>query len=337
MGRVQALVLILGTAVGIFLCTWLTLPFLPAIAWALALAIVFMPLQRWLEAKWNRPALAASASVTLAALIVALPAFFVMQRLVTEASKGADVIKTKVESGEWRKSVEAQPRIAPAAAWIEKKIDVPGTVQNITGWVTTTTGSVVKGTVVQLITFCVTFYILFYLLRDRHEALEALRSLSPLSREEMDHLFVRVTDTIHATVYGTLAVSVVQGFLGGMMFWFLDLPSPLLWGGMMGLLAVVPVLGAFVVWVPAAVFLVINGALGKAVILAVWGTVVVGGIDNVMLPFLVGNRLKQHTILAFISLVGGLMVFGPAGIILGPAVLTITLVLLEIWRNRSAT
>jgi predicted PurR-regulated permease PerM len=148
-------------------------------------------------------------------------------------------------------------------------------------------------------------------------------------------MFIRVEDTVYATVYGTLAVSAVQGLLGGLMFWWLDLPAPLLWGMVMAVLAVIPVLGAFVVWVPAACFLALEGSWGKALILTLWGAVIVGGIDNLLLPILVGNRLKLHTILAFLSVVGGLMMFGPAGLILGPVALTATTVLLEIWRQRA--
>ena len=186
-----------------------------------------------------------------------------------------------------------------------------------------------------MIGFCLTFYLLFYFLRDRRAALQSLKSFSPLSGPEMNRLFGRVGDTIHATVYGTLAVSAVQGLLGGLMFWGLGLPVPLLWGVVMGLLAVVPVLGAFVVWIPAALFLALEGSWGKALILTLWGGGVVAGIDNLLYPILVGNRLKMHTVLAFISVVGGLIVFGPSGLILGPVTLTFTLVLLETWRSRT--
>jgi predicted PurR-regulated permease PerM len=102
------------------------------------------------------------------------------------------------------------------------------------------------------------------------------------------------------------------------------------------LLAVVPVLGAFVVWIPAALFLAMEGSWDKALALTLWGMFVVGTIDNLLRPVLVGNRLKLHTVLAFISVVGGLMLFGSSGIILGPITLTITLVLLEIWGGHTA-
>jgi len=108
-----------------------------------------------------------------------------------------------------------------------------------------------------------------------------------------------------------------------------------LWGLVMGMLAVVPVLGAFIIWIPATLLLALEGSLGKALILAVWGGVVVGGIDNLIYPILVGNRLKLHTIPAFMAIVGGLIVFGASGLILGPVTLTVTVVLLEIWRSRT--
>ena len=331
--HLQLLVLIVATALGIYLCYRLALPFLPALVWALTLAILFTPLHQWLESKLKRANLAAAASVLVVGLIVAVPATFLGQRLLLESAKGADIIKTKVESGEWRRVIEAQPRLAPLADWTERQVDLPGTVRSVATWLTTTAGAIVKGSLVQVISFCLTFYLLFYFLRDRRLALLSLRSLSPLSEAEMNRLFLRVEDTVFATVYGTLAVAAVQGLLGGLMFWWLGLPAPLLWGMVMAVLAVVPVLGAFIVWVPAAAFLALEGSWGKALILTLWGGVIVGGIDNLLLPMLVGNRLKLHTILAFLSVIGGLMVFGTSGLILGPLALTITSVLLEIWRQ----
>jgi len=333
--RVQTAFLIMAIAFGSFLCYRMALPFLPALTWAMTLAILFSPLHRWLESRLLRANLAAGVSVLLVALIVVVPATFLGQRLLQESAKGATMIRTKVDSGEWRRALEAQPRLAPAALWVERQVDLPGTVQTLTTWLTNKAGRLVQGSVIQLIGLCLTFYLFFYFLRDRDAALRSLRFLSPLSVAEMDHLFGRVEDTVFATVYGTLAVAAVQGLLGGLMFWGLGLPAPLLWGVVMGLLAVVPVLGAFIVWIPAALFLLLAGSWGKALLLTAWGALVVGGIDNLLLPALVGNRLKQHTLLAFLSVVGGLMVFGASGLILGPVVLAVTTVLLEIWREQA--
>jgi predicted PurR-regulated permease PerM len=299
------------------------------------MAVLFTPFQRRLESKLKRPSLAAAVSVLVIGLTVVVPATFVGQRLVLQAAKGAELIETKVKSGEWRRALEAQPRLAPLADRIERQIDLAGTVETFAAWLRTTAGSIAKGSVFQVTGFCLTFYLLFFSLRDRRAALQSLRSLSPLSEVEMDRLFGRVGDTIYATIYGTLVVSSGQGLLGGLMFWWLGLSAPLLWGVVMALLAVVPMLGAFVVWIPAVLFLALEGSWGKALILALWGMLVVGTIDNLLRPILVGNRLKLHTVLVFMSVVGGLILFGPAGLILGPVALTVTTVLLEIWSSRT--
>ncbi len=327
----RVLVRLVATALGLVLCFQLAVPFLSALAWALALAVLFTPLQQWLEMKLRRPALAALVCVAMIALIVVAPATFVGQRLIAQAAQGAETIEAKVRSGEWRRTLDAQPRFAPLVARLEQQLDLPGTVKSVATWLSTTAGSVVKGSIVQVIGFTLTFYLLFFFLRDRREALDALRALSPLTDAETDRMIGRVADTIHANVYGTLAVAGVQGLLGGLMFWWLGLPAPFLWGVVMALLSVVPVLGAFVVWLPAALFLVAEGSWGKALVLALWGMLVIGTIDNLLRPVVVGKRLKLHTVLAFLSVIGGLILFGSAGLILGPVALTITIGLLESW------
>jgi predicted PurR-regulated permease PerM len=231
--------------------------------------------------------------------------------------------------------LQASPALESLVTQIDQRIDLPGTVKSFTGWLISRAGLIVKGSVFQLVDFMLTFYLLFFFLRDRRAALQMIKSLSPLRPSEMNRLFHRVGDTIVATIYGTLVVSALQGLLGGLMFWWLGLPAPLLWGTVMGVLALVPVLGAFVVWLPAALFLVMDGSWGQALVLTLWGLLVVGTIDNLLRPILVGNRMKLPTVLAFISVLGGLLQFGAAGLILGPAILAVTTVLLEIWSGRA--
>lgn len=335
-GRVRTLMFMALTIGGVYLCYLLTVPFFPALTWAVTLAILLAPIHRRIEARLKRANLAASASVLLVALIAVVPILFLVGDLIEEAQKGALVIEEMVGSGEWRREIEAHPRIAPIGHWVEKQLDLPATIAGMTNWLTNFSAKLVQGSLVQLVGILLTFYLLFYFLRDRAWAIRALQELSPLSDSEMAQVFTRVVDTVHATIYGTLAVAVVQGTLGGLMFWWLDLPAPVLWGAVMGMLAIVPVLGAFIIWIPAAIFLALSGNWGNALILTAWGAAVVGGIDNVLYPMLVGNRLKMHTVPAFISIVGGLIVFGASGLILGPLTLTITTLLLEIWRTRIA-
>ena len=336
LNHVHTLVLMIVTALGIYLCYSLVAPFLPVIVWALTLAVMFAPLQRWLEAKVRYSTVAALISILIIGFIVVVPAIFVGEQLLEQVVKGSQLIESKVDSGEWRRVLEAQPKLAPIVNKIERYVNLSEIVKTLNTKLGSVVGAVVKGSLLQVLGFVLVFYVLFFFLRDRHLALKSVMALSPLTQMEMSRLFNQVGDTIHAIVYGTFAIAVVQGCLGGLMFWWLGLPAPLLWGLVMSLLAVVPMLGTSVIWAPAALFLALEGDLGSALILALWGMLVVGTIDNLLRPIFVGNRLKLHTILAFMSIVGGLLLFGPAGLILGPVILTVTIALLEIWLTRTS-
>jgi predicted PurR-regulated permease PerM len=272
--------------------------------------------------------------VLMVGIAAVLTATVAGERLVQEAVKGAHLVQGRVESGEWLRSIERRPYLAAVAHKIQQNLDLPGNLRAFTTWLSVSAGSIVRSTLIQLAGVALTLYMFFFLLRDRAAALMTIRSVSPLSRRGMDRLLTRVEDTIFATVYGTLAVSLLQGLLGGLMFWWLDLPAPLFWGLLMALLSIVPMLGSSVIWLPAALILLIGGHWGKALILVLWGGIVVGSVDNLLRPILVGRRLKQHTLVAFLSVVGGLLLFGPSGLILGPLCFTLTAVLLESWRLR---
>lgn len=333
---VRLAVLTVITVGGVYLCVRLAAPFLYSLVWALTLAVLFSPLQRRLESRLKSPGAAALFIALFIGLVAVLLFVFLAQQLMIQTTKGTEMLEARFQAGEWRHLLATHPRLSHLAETIQQQLDLPGLVKSLATWVSAAAGAIVKGSVYQVLGFGLTFYLLFFFLRDRRAMLQSLRSLSPLAHETTDRLCREVGDTIHATVYGTLAVSLLQGALGGLMFWWLGLPVPLFWGGVMALLALIPVLGAFVVWTPAAFFLLSQGDWEKALILTLWGTLVVGTVDNLLRPVFIGSRLKLHTVLAFLSVVGGLILFGPAGLILGPVVLTITTFLLQSWNDRNA-
>jgi predicted PurR-regulated permease PerM len=334
--HILVLVLIAATALLVVLCWLIARPFLGPLAWALALAVVAHPLHSWIKHRIARHNLAAFLAVIVIAALIAGPAFFVMQSIVREAGARLQQIETVVKSGEWRRAIERDPRLAPGLKVLERQFDFGGQIQTLAsglgGWLS----KIITGSAWAVIELLLTLFVLFYFFRDRDKALSALRGLVPLSDSETSRVFKRVGDTVHATVFGTLLVAMVQGGLGGLMFWWLGLPAPVLWGAVMALLAIVPILGAFVIWLPAAIALAASGQWVKAIILTVWGAVVIALIDNLLYPILVGKRLRLHTVPVFIAIVGGLAVFGAAGLILGPVVLALTDAIIQIWRSRTA-
>ena len=336
--RDHALVVVLvgATALLLILCWQLVRPFLTPIAWALALAVVAHPLHGWIARRIKHPGIAAGVAVFLIALVLVALASFVGHSILKEAAAGAQAVQAGLDSGQWRAQLAANPWLGGALTALEQQVNLAGQLHGMAGEIGKRLTQVVTGSAWMIVQLLLTLFVLFYLFRDHRTALGTVRSLVPLSERETDEVFTRVADTIHATIFGTLVVAAVQGALGGLMFWWLGLPAPILWGAVMALLAIVPVLGAFVVWVPAAVFLAASGQWGKAAILTVWGGIVVALIDNLLYPILVGKRLRLHTVPVFIAIVGGLAVFGAAGLILGPVVLALTDAIVQIWRRRTA-
>lgn len=315
---------------------YLALPFLSALTWALVLAIVLMPFHRLMERHVRSPATAALLTATGSALLICLPIALVVQQLAREAARGAVYVEEFLRRWDAGEIAPAYPGIARVISWLIDNLDPAGSFAALSEWLTGNSASFVLGSIGQAITLALTFYLLFYFLRDREQILAAAEDMSPLEPDENLQIRNRFAETVHATLVGTVLVAAVQGTLGGLMFWWLGLPTPVFWGLVMGLLAIVPVLGAFVVWIPAAIYLAFEGRWLDALLLACWGGVIVAGIDNLLYPVLVGNKLRLHTVLTFIGAVGGIVLFGAAGLVLGPAIIAVTLTLVGIARKRLA-
>lgn len=333
--NISSAILLVGIVFGLYLCYRLTIPFLSPLVWSFTLAVLFRPLCARLRGAWGSQTASASATVVTVAIVVVIPAIFVFSAMLAEAVRGAGLLSSAVESGTWRNVLETHPWLAPAAAWLDERINLPDLVGTTTTWLTTWSASLLRGSFAGFVNLLLTFYFLFYFLRDGQSARIVLQHLLPFTPPEFAKLSERVENTVRATVYGTVIVAALQGTLGGLVFWWLGIPAPLTWGVVMGLLAVVPFLGAFVVWAPVAIYLALAGQWGSAILLTLWGTAVIGLIDNVLYPVLVGSRLMMHTVPAFIAVVGGVILFGAHGLVLGPLVITVSIVMLHIWRERA--
>jgi predicted PurR-regulated permease PerM len=169
-----------------------------------------------------------------------------------------------------------------------------------------------------LIGMGIMLYLLFFLLRDGGELARQSKQLIPLSADHQQHLFRKFATVVRATVKGNIVVAATQGALGGLMFWFLGIQGALLWGVIMGFLSLLPAVGAALIWVPVAVYFLVTGAIWQGVTLALFGVLVIGLVDNVLRPLLVGKDTKLPDYVVLISTVGGLSVFGLNGFVIGP-------------------
>jgi predicted PurR-regulated permease PerM len=187
----------------------------------------------------------------------------------------------------------------------------------------------VKGVASFLFALVITVGVLFVLLRDASSFARALRRALPFGAEQNERLIALTSDLVFASVTATIAVAAVQGLIGGLTFALLGVSGYVLWGVMMFLLAFLPLVGATLVWLPAAVWLALSGSLGKGIVLAVVGVLVLGNVDNVLRPLLLSGKSQMNTLVLIISLMGGVSAFGFIGIVLGPLVAALLTALAE--------
>ena len=322
----------------LYVCWLMFQPFLNVLLWAGVLAVVFYPMHRRILERTKKPSLAAAGSTLLVILLILLPITFVTVAVVRELSAAAAAFQASDHT--WSNSMPSWAvwllDRAEQYADIDREAARKFLADRMQTWgaaLAASTLVVVGGAVGAVAQMLVVVFTLFYFFRDGERIRLAAYEMVPLQRVQWQDIITRTRDVIGAAVYGVLAISAIQGFLGTFIFWSLGLPSPIMWGVVMFFLSMIPMAGAFLVWVPAAAYLALTGAFVKAGVLVVWGLVVIGGIDNVLSPRLVGRRARLHELLIFFSVLGGLQVFGVLGLVLGPVVVAMTLALIEMARQ----
>lgn len=329
------LALLALTILALVLCYLIAKPFVTSLAWAAALAMLGWPLHRKVCQWVPWPTVASSLTCLVIALTVIIPSALVIPGAVEEAINGYKLIRTQIETGAWDESFANHAWIATTWEWLRQRMDIGDVLQRAGTVLTAASTFAVAASLAGIVEFFMTFLFLFFFLRDRDVLLQSIRSLLPMTPTETKQVFGLVNDTIFATVYGKVLVGIVQGALGGAMFWWLEIPAAWFWAVVMGLASIIPLLGPPIVWGPAAVFLMLNGEWGNGVLLLGWGAIVVGLADNFLYPIVVGKYLRLHTVPLLIALIGGVIVFGAMGIFAGPVVLALTYAALQIWRERS--
>lgn len=309
---------------------WILLPYYGAVFWAVILGIVFAPLQRRLLMRLDfRRNLAAGITLLVCLLIAILPVIIISTLLVQE---GATLYKN-IESGQLdiASYIERFKDMLPAFAQtglerlgmgdlegLRDKI-AKGALQG-SQFFATQAFSFGQGTFEFLVSFGIMLYLLFFFLRDGAELVRKIRTAVPLAEHQKRRLQLKFNRVVRATVKGNLLVAVTQGALGGLIFWVLDIPSALVWAVLMAFLSLLPAVGAGIVWAPVAAYFLLSGAIWQGVVLTAFGVLVIGLVDNVLRPILVGKDTRMPDYLILISTLGGLAVFGLNGFVIGPLI-----------------
>jgi predicted PurR-regulated permease PerM len=327
-------VLLLLVTVGFVLVVW---DFLRPVFWSAVLAVLFSPVQRrWLRLVGGRASLASVLSVLTVVFIALLPVGFVGYSIVREAMALYEGIAEEgiglAAMGDWLRdnapTVEGwMRRLGINLDRLQQQASEAfmGASQAIGAWALRIGQNVARVVILTL----VMLYVLFFFFRDGREILERVIAAVPLGEGRERHLLQRFVEVSRGTVKGTLLIGLIQGTLGGLAFWALGIQAPILWGAVMVVLSILPAVGAALVWVPAAIVLISSGRWVAGLVLILFGTLVIGLIDNFLRPILVGRDAKMPDYMILISTLGGLWLFGITGFVLGPIIAALFMVMWE--------
>ncbi|VXB62390.1 Predicted PurR-regulated permease PerM [Pseudomonas sp. 8O] len=309
---------------------WILLPFYGAVFWAMVLAVVFSPMQeRLIRRMGGRGNLAALLTLIICLLVAILPVIFITSAVVAEGT----ALYQKLESGELDAGAYVTSGIRMLPPSIQEQLARVG-ISNLDGlreqiskgamagsqYLATKVFAIGQGTFEFFIGFFVMLYLLFFLLRDGKDLVHRIRTAIPLADTTKRRLQIKFTRVVRATVKGNVLVAAVQGALGGFIFWALGIYSPLLWGVLMAFLSLLPAAGAGIIWAPVAIYLMLSGSLMQGIILTAFGVLVIGLVDNILRPILVGKDTRMPDYLILISTLGGLALLGLNGFVIGPLV-----------------
>lgn len=309
---------------------WILAPFYEAILWATVLAIVFVPLYRILSRLFGgRSSLAALATVVVILTLVILPLTLIAASLVQEATNLYD----RLQTGDLDFGRYFQEFLGALPAWATDLLNRLGLtdfsavherlsealVQG-SKYLAAQALSIGKGTANFIVSLLLMLYLLFFFLRDGAELTRRIRDAVPLREEQQQGLFSKFAIVTRAMFKGNLLVAAVQGALGGLMFWALGIHAPVLWGVLMAFLSLLPAVGAAGVWLPVAIYFLATGAVWQGMVLIAYGALVIGLVDNVLRPYLVGKDTEMPDYVVLISTLGGITTFGLDGLVIGPAI-----------------
>jgi predicted PurR-regulated permease PerM len=309
---------------------YILLPFYGAIMWGTIIATLFSPMYHRLLPKCRGcPTLAAFVTLLIVVVIVIFPLAFIATSLVHEASQAYQ----RLQSGEFKPALYLHGVFDALPTWITTLLDrfgladfdilqrrVTALLTQATHFIATQALSIGQNTFEFIASAFITLYLAFFLIRDGDTVALALGRaipLKPLHKQELIEKFITV---IRATVKGNLLVSAIQGASGGLAFWFLGVSGALLWAVLMAFLSLVPAVGSALVWLPVSLYFLATGALWQGIALLAYGVLIIGLVDNLLRPMLVGKDTRMPDYIVMITTLGGIAVFGINGLVMGPVI-----------------
>jgi len=316
-------------------------PFFAPLLWACIIAVLFHPVQVWLEARWGqRPNLTALTTLTACVVLVVIPVLLLLASFLQQGVAVYQQIEARqIQPGTY---IDQVRNAFPALQALLDRFNIDmSTVRDRAADAAVTASQFIaqnaiavgQGTFAFVLKLALMLYVAYFLLRDGRMLVEKLVEALPLGDQRERLLFQKFAEVARATVKGNLLVAMVQGTLGGLIFWILGLPAPLLWGVVMTVLSLIPAVGAGLVWLPAAIYLYAVGDWVAATVLIAYGLIIIGLADNILRPILVGRDTKLPDWMVLLSTLGGLTLFGINGFVVGPLIAVLFIAFWQIFGN----
>ncbi len=298
---------------------------------AFVFALVLYPVYRFMYKKIKSRNLSALIVVLLFLLILVAPSVFTIGVIATESIKSVDKISEFIQDGDL---CEKNSKLCADIKTLGKKIDFVSIAKKMSEFLFQKAAGIAKGIATTLFTIAIMLFCMFFFLRDGDKLVLYLESLIPMEKKNKELIAMKFREVCYATIYGNIITAVIQGIAGGIGFAIFGVSNPVLWGSIMAILALLPFGGTAIIWLPAGIIQIAIGDYFSGIGIIVWGALIVGLIDNFLKPKLIGKKTNLHTLLIFITVVGGLYTFGFVGILLGPIVAALLITFLEIYRLR---
>jgi len=334
--------LLLMVLVSLFLAAVILRPFAEPIIMAIVLASLFYPLNVWLVERYKgRKVLAALTVVLIIVFVIIIPLLAFLSALLAQGVDSLNRVHAWLNQENIQEMVES-PRAIAALIWIDEnlsfidfsKLDLQGNLMALSkglGQVLLSRGATLVGDISSFIVkFCIMIFVSFFFIRDGKQMVERVKHLSPLPADHEEQIIDKIRNVARSVMYGSFLTAVCQGVVGGIGLAFVGIPA-LFWGTIMAIASLIPMVGTSLVWVPAVVYLILFGRWKSAIFLTVWSVVLVGSIDNFLRPYFMKGRADMSPFFIFLAIIGGIQVFGLAGILYGPLIFSFAAVMLYIY------
>ncbi|MBU2026039.1 MAG: AI-2E family transporter [Proteobacteria bacterium] len=329
--------IIIGLVTVLFL--YLLKPFFFPIFWAAVIAGIFRPLYRRINGRLNRPGLSTAILFLIIVLIIFLPALIIGTLVFRESLQLYETLKPDAQNIDrnFRHIIDAladNPFVdlfsINRAFLVEKTVEV---VRAITNYIFVHLKELTQNTIGLIVKMAIMLYTLFFFIRDGEKFLRMAMRLSNLGMGRESFLYERFIVTARSTLKVTLIIGGIQGILGGLVFIATNVEGALIWGLLMILTAIIPVLGCSIIWAPAGVLMLLTGHIWEGVLILAVGVLVISTVDNLLRPILIGKDVEMHPLLIFLSMLGGIVLFGFSGFVIGPIITSLFLSILQMYEE----